>query len=71
MFWFLREHRGLGYSSFEIAAELGALDIIYSVEEVEAAAGILIGKDMVEAGEVSGVIYFRYYRRFGFRPPRR
>jgi hypothetical protein len=68
--WFLRRNFDLAYTAEEVMFELGSLEIVLTLADVEENFKSLLERERAESRTVRGAVYFKYDRRFGFRPPR-
>ena len=66
--WFMRKNFDLAYTAEEILFELGATGILSSPDEIERALADLLRRERIESNVVHEAVYYKYYRRLGFRP---
>ena len=68
--WFLRDRAPIAFSIDEVLFELGALGVIYQREQIALALSSLTADDRIESAGADEQLYYRYFRKMGFRPPR-
>jgi hypothetical protein len=69
IYWFLKSRAPIAFSNEEIMFELGALGVIYALDELDESLNGLEQRGRVESVAVEEKVYYRYPRRVGFRPP--
>jgi hypothetical protein len=66
--WFMRKTFDLAYAAEEVLFELGATGILSTPDEIDRALAHLLSRERIESNVVHGAVYYKYYRRLGFRP---